>query len=84
MSTCAILINRALKKMLDELDTESILMKDHERKIQDFKQQGDSRCLICGTWHYNKIVEKCPKCGGLCRVCPPDELAKSTRFQHAH
>lgn len=84
MATCAIVINRELRKLLDQLDTESILKRANEQKIQSFKPAGDSRCLICGTWHYNKSIEKCPKCGGLCRICPADELAKSTRFQHAH
>ena len=40
---------------------------------------GDSRCLICGHIFYNVIMDTCKRCGGLCRHCPPDELALMTR-----
>lgn len=43
------------------------------------KPKGDSRCLLCGHIEYGKAVEKCPKCKGLCRLCPPDELYLSGR-----
>lgn len=43
------------------------------------KVKRDSRCLLCGKWFYSEEVEKCTKCGGLCRVCPSDEMAMCGR-----
>ena len=42
--------------------------------------KNDSRCLICGHIYYQRVVELCPKCGGLCRIMPPDELGLSGRW----
>ena len=46
------------------------------------RHKHDSRCLLCGRIFYGKTIETCPNCGGLCRVCPFDELELSAR--HAH
>lgn len=27
----------------------------------------DSHCLICGSDYFDLMLDKCPKCGGLCR-----------------
>jgi phage FluMu protein Com len=44
-------------------------------------ERGDARCLLCGRIYANtpRSVTNCPRCKGLLRHMPPDELALSAR-----
>lgn len=39
----------------------------------------DSHCLICGRDFFDLILDKCPKCGGLCSKFTDKDMALMER-----
>jgi hypothetical protein len=74
---------RAFEKAPEKAHLVAVRAVDHA-ELQLESSMSDSRCLMCGTIFYKRVVVCCHKCGAgkaSIHVMPPDELIFMGRVQ---